>query len=1114
MFGTDAKLQARIMELAGYRYREAFTITRLSLRADPEGAIGAYPPEAGDGAAVEPGFRWQGWDEYHWLTATVSIPEQWKGRTVVGLFEIGQTGRNTNSGFEALLFLDGHPYQGVDSNHQEIFFPEDAPGRCLKLDFRIWSGLGGFQNAAVQEHRLQQAAVCWLDEAADDLYYTARAALDTALLLPDGRMERHDLLRILDLAFLRLDWSHPGSEAFYASIGEAQRLLRRELAALPNHHAVTVRCIGHTHIDVAWLWQLKHTREKAARSFSTVLRLMERYPDYVFLQTMPQLYEYIKTDYPEIYEAIKERVKEGRWEAGGAMWLEADCNLSGGEALVRQLLHGIRFFRQEFGVNCEYLWLPDVFGYSWALPQILHQAGIKAFMTTKISWNQYNRMPNDTFMWRGIDGSEILTHFITTPSPNDSLKNGAFYYTYNGAITPASIQGIWEGYRNKDINQELLLAYGYGDGGGGVNREMLEMRRRLNDMPGLPRVTTGRADAYFRELVERMDGVNGSTAGNYKAVWDGELYLELHRGTYTSQAFIKRMNRKLELLYREAEWISVLSALQAGWEAYRQKQLYDGWTIILRNQFHDIIPGSSIRQVYEDARDEYAEAWESGTAILRQGMLMLRGLSEAPYKDGKTFTVYNSASWPRSGLAAIAAGSGMEQGRWQDADGKPLKAQLSPSEDSWLVYVPDLPPMGAAVIFFAPYAENDVREAAGTECRPKAGTETASPSFAAHMENRLLDTPYYTIQWNENGHLTALWDKTAQRHVLAPHEAANVLQVFEDKPKSRHEAWDIDLYYVQKQQTVADLQSAALVELGPLQAAVEFQWSYMESTITQRMTVYADSRRIDFQTIADWKQQRQLLKAAFPVNIRATEATYDIQFGNVKRPTHWNTSWDYARFETVAHQWADLSETGYGVSLLNDSKYGYDIKDNVMRLTLIKAARVPDDTADLAEHVFTYSLLPHSGDWRTGGTVQEAWALNAPLFAAEGAAGHGAPGPASHSSDPFPTFRSSDPGSASHSSDPRQAFRPSAPCSLFRSSSPERVMFDAVKKAEDSDAVILRLHEYAGARGTVTIASDYPVGQWQEVNLLEQPIGDLWTEPEIAFELAPYEIRTFRISLG
>ncbi|WP_284640055.1 alpha-mannosidase [Paenibacillus silviterrae] len=1048
MFWTIEKLEARIVELQPYRYRDAVPLENLRMKRDDEGANGSYPTEEGDWSAVKLGDRWKGRDIYRWLAADAFVPSGWTGRNVLARFDLGTTGGGGNSGFESLLFLNGQLYQGVDTNHGEVFLPEELIGRQARFRLRLWSGMGGYQPAAVMEHQLKRAELVWLDEAADDLYYTGRAALDTAKQLGDSQAERHELLSVLDQAFRLIDWSRPSSAGFYESVSTAREQLRTALAALPKRHPVEVQCIGHTHIDVAWLWRLTHTREKAARSFSTVLRLMERYPEYVFLQTMPQLYAYVKSDYPELYTQIKERVQEGRWEAGGAMWLEADCNLTSGESLVRQLLYGTRFFREEFGVECKYLWLPDVFGYSWALPQILRKAGIEAFMTTKISWNQYNRMPHDTFIWRGIDGTDILTHFITTPDPGG--REGAFYYTYNGGITPFSIQGIWNAYRDKALNQKLLLSYGYGDGGGGVNRDMLEMRRRLADMPGLPQVTTGRADSYFDELKERVEQTK-----EYVHTWDGELYLELHRGTYTSQAETKRSNRKLELALREAEWMNVLSAVQSGsWTQYPGQALYDAWILVLRNQFHDIIPGSSIREVYEDSREEYAEAkrlTDNAWKQAAEGLAASRGSSTE-----LGVTVLNSAGWERSGLVQVSGDAAEASGKWTSPEGEPLLAQRTAGGD-WLIEAKGLPSLGYSFLRYMP-ADSSVAAAS-----PFVWSETG------------IHTPYYELEWNDAGQLTRIYDRQAGRSVLAPQSRGNVFQVFEDKPKSRHEAWDIDIYYQEKMREVTLFEGATLLEEGPLRAVIRFRWKYMDSTLEQNLIVYSGSRRMDFVTRVDWQERRQLLKVAFPVEARAVEATYDIQFGNVKRPTHWNTSWDYARFETVGHQWADLSERGYGVSLLNDCKYGYDIKDNVMRLTLIKSAMVPDATADQGLHEFTYALLPHEGDWVQGNTVREAWDLNQPL-------------------------------SYSLAQPELGAF------SLLQLTA-DHVLVDAIKKSEDEDAIVVRLHEYTGRRGQVTMKAGLPVSGWQECDLLERAEGARVAGQELTFDIKPYDIRTFLIYL-
>jgi len=1137
MFWTLEKLTKQVNEIANYRYCDEFAITNLRCMEDLAGENGAYPPAEGRWRDIHIGDRWQGRDTYLWLAADVNIPAAWDDRAVLGRFDFGSGGGGNNVGCEALLFVDGHPYQGVDKNHPEVFLPVDSAGRQVKLAFRLWSGLNGYAMPGPVEHRLQLASICWLDKAVDDFYFTSLAVVQTVNVLSANDPIRAQLLALLNRAFREVDWSRPGSKAFRSSLQQAAVQLHEGLRLLPKHDLVTVRCIGHTHIDVAWLWRLRHTREKAARSFSTVLRLMEQDPSYHFLQTQPQLYDYIKSDYPEIYERIRTRVREGRWEAGGAMWLEADCNIPSGESLVRQLLHGTRFLAREFSVTCRYLWLPDVFGYSWALPQILAKSGISVFMTTKISWNQYNRMPHDTFYWRGMDGTQVLTHFITTPEeegPEDS-----FQYTYNGTVTAATVQGIWETYRDKPVNRELLLAYGYGDGGGGVNRDMLELRKRLSAMPGLPRVTTGRTDEYFAELEERV-----RVSDEYVHTWDGELYLELHRGTYTSQAWIKRMNRKLELLYRHAEWLGVMGALLHRDESlFGHDRLTEGWQILLRNQFHDIIPGSSISEVYADSREEYARAEqlvlghlsrcdermtkpyapgltdeidtpdERGTRINSDAPDEHRMAARNDVADKHGMTVYNDASWARDGIVSIRAEPFMAAGTWRGAGGDRLEAQRT--EDGWEVLVRGVPSMGFANIYFSgddaaagktgrtgPGTDMDsnasvhaglntdmdseasVHAGSNTDMNANSGTDTdVRPADAFTTHSSGIETPYYLIEWDTQGRLPRIFDKQADRDVLEPGQLGNRLQVFEDKPKSRHEAWDIDLYYQEKQRDVTDLAGVEIEERGPLRAAVRFEWRFGDSIIAQCMLLYKHSRRIDFRTVVDWRERQQLLKAAFPVQIRACEATYDVQFGNVRRPTHWNTSWDYARFESVGHQWADLSERDYGVSLLNDCKYGYDVKDNVLRLSLIKSATVPDPEADQGRHEFTYALHPHRGDWYAGGTVREAWELNSPMRAVSGCSA-------------------------------QSSF------SLL-SLSAENITVDAVKRAEDGGGAIVRMHEYAGMRSEVSVAPGFPVAWWQETDLMEQPIDEngeraageeqvklLRETGSIRLRFRPYEIKT------
>ncbi|WP_066388685.1 alpha-mannosidase [Neobacillus mesonae] len=1034
MFLTERKFEARINELEGYRYRDCIAIEQFLTHED-EGKVGAYPPAEYDGAStMKIGDYWKGRDRYLWLHAEVDGHLPNNGQQVVGLFSFGKTGGGNNSGFESLLFVNGKPYQGVDSNHEEVLFDKETAEGPIRLDFRLWSGLEGGGVPVENEFKLETAKIGWLDTRVDNLYYTLLAAYEVLKETNEADSNYSILKKMMEDTLLQINWTEPGSAEFYDSCYEAEESLTKALQAVEKTSDITIHTVGHTHIDVAWLWRLRNTREKSARSFSTVLHLMKQFPEYLFLQTQPQLYDYIKADYPDIYEQMKAKIAEGQWEAGGAMWLEADCNIPSGESLVRQILHGKNFFKEEFDVDCQYLWLPDVFGYSWALPQILKKSGINTMMTTKISWNQYNRMPHDTFYWKGIDGSEILTHFITTPEPWNGPDS--WFYTYNGYITAKTVKGAWDGYRDKDLSKDLLLSYGYGDGGGGVNRHMLEMRRRFDQMPGMPNVKTSTAGEFFEKLHENVEKSTG-----YIHKWDGELYLEYHRGTYTSQAFMKKMNRQLELLYRRAEFLSSWLSENGAWIG--DAELKDGWKIILRNQFHDIIPGSSIHEVYEDAREEYAEALQIVQQVEKE--IVQNGIDAAD----RSVVVFNSTHQKGRRNVFVSQFANFAAGVWKDSKGHALNHQKR--ENGWLVEVESLPSFGAVTLYFKP-----------AEAAP------VSSNFIYH--DRKLETPYYLVEWNEFGQLTKIYDKEAQRPVLAEGGNGNVLQIFEDKPLA-HDAWDIDLFYQEKMEEIRDIATFEVVENGELSFSILVTWKYHHSEISQRMVFYNNDRRIDFETNVDWHEKRKLLKASFPVDIRATEATYDIQFGNVKRPTHWNTSWDMAKFETVGHQWADLSEPDYGVSLLNDSKYGYDIKENVMRLTLLKSAIHPDPQADQGQHSFTYSLYPHLGDWREAKTVEKAWDLNEPLLAVEGKW----------------TKEES-----------------------FLETDSDHVWVDAIKPAYDGNGIIVRVHEYEGRRGKLSLNIRKDITSWVETNLMEEPIAAQSTTP-IELEIKPYEIKTIRI---
>ncbi|GHV06350.1 alpha-mannosidase [Spirochaetia bacterium] len=1037
------KIERQTAYLKQLRYRNIVPIKEFLASDEP--ADFKYPavlPPGSSSKKMHIGDFWSGRDRYIWLDCKVKIPNEWKNEEVAGVFDFGTTGDGFNSGFESLLFVDGAPWQGVDSNHLEVFFPGSA-GSNLDLNFRLWSGLEGGGVKQDQYHQFKQAFICTLDRSVDELYYLIGNLCETIRILPEDDPAKYQIELILTEGYALVDFTNAGSDAFSKSVQAALNYYNKALKDKAKAKDVSVDFVGHTHIDLAWKWRYKHSREKAERSFSTVLRLMEKYPEYKFLQTQAQLYDSVKQDHPELYKAIRKRVAEGRWEASGAMWVEADCNIPSGESLIRQIIYGKEFFRREFGVENTFLWLPDVFGYSWALPQILKKAGIDTFITTKISWNETNRLPHDTFLWTGLDGTSILTHFITTPD----AKGKSLFYTYNGEVYPRTVKGIWSAYQDKALNQNLLFCYGFGDGGGGVTRNMLENIRAISKIPGLPAVRTSTVTDYLEKLHKQI-ALHNKPDSRVLHTWDKELYLEYHRGTYTSQAAVKKMNRRLELLYRDAEILQSFAAFKnQRWDKTSRNTLTAGWKLILKNQFHDIIPGSSITEVYEDTKQDHEEALALGTEALQAALGDLCG------KDEKAFSVINTAGWTRSALARFPRLNKEEI--LTGEDGAPLITQESGFEGKAATYgfIPSI----AALDIQTVRKEN--KKPGITEKEPfKTGKNT-------------IDTPYYRIRWNKAGQLVSIIDKETDRETLTG--PGNQLQIFEDRPRTS-DAWEIEANVDQKREIIDTLEKFEVLETGPLFARLRFVWSYGKSNISQDLILYSVHKRIDFKTEADWQERSKLLKAAFPVDVRAANARYDIQNGSLERPTHRSTSWDAAQFEVAGHQWADLSEKDFGVSLLNDSKYGYDVLGNTLRLSLLKSAEFPDPIADKGLHQFTYSLYVHREPWYASGLIPLAWDLNAPLLAV----------PGKPVLDRFVQFSSAD------------------------------IAVDAIKQSEEGDDVIIRLHEIHGGRAKLNLAFTVPVAGWAETDLLERPLGKFENSAEISKELRPFEIVTYRVKLN
>ncbi len=1053
---TEPKI-ARRLELAEtlvYRRRQPLPHFRFHPGDEP---LVAPDVNDGDWPVIEPGDCWGKLRQDFTLRTAFTVPADWQ--TPVALFlPIGNAHQFVHP--EALAHIDGAALQGVNPYHQEILLPSCwRDGDTHVLALYGWFGIGD------EPVLMGQPEIVQIHQPTRDFVAAARVALGVLRELDEHNPTRACLLNALDEAFRRLDLREPFGDGFYDSVEAAQQTLDEGLAAAGPPLAVDIIAVGHAHLDVAWLWPTSQTRRKAARTFSSVLRLMEQFPDFHFTQSQPQLYRYIAEDHPDIFEQVQERVAEGHWEATGGMWVQADCNVTGAESLVRQFLLGRRFFRQHFDeAEMPILWLPDTFGYPWTLPQLVKQAGLKYFMTTKLSWNQYNRLPYDSFWWQGLDGTQVLTHFITTPDVGEGR-----YHTYNGDLSPRLVIGTWRNYQQKETYTELLTAFGWGDGGGGPTREMLENGRRLANHPGAPRVRQGSAGEFFQNLEAQ--------AGERLPVWNGELYLEYHRGTYTSQACTKRANRKSEFLLHDAEFLAAWAALATGYE-YPHAELTHAWELLCLNQFHDVLPGSSIGQVYEDSARDYEAIRAAGEQVRETALMALARL----LPKAAAFVAVNPTSFGGRHIGLLQERLAEGQTLTDLVSGEPLVTQ--PVEDGTLVEVPHTDPYGLVALG----SGDTPPPRPSPNFPPRIGGDRGG-ALVAHLISgvAVLENETLCVKFDTAGDIIRLFDKTVGREVLPPGQRANVFQAFEDRPLGG-DAWNIDISYDDKQWAAEPAYSLSVVERGPLRAGLEIRRRLLNSEIVQRVYLYRDSRCLDFDTWVDWQERHVLLKVAFPVDVLSPLATYDVQWGNIRRPTHRNTSWDWARFETCAHKWVDLSEGDYGVSLLNDCKYGHDVQGNVIRLTLLRGPTYPDPDADQGEHRFTYSLLPHRGDWRAG-TVPASYALNDPLIVRR--VNDGGPSP--------PGLGGTEGGRGNPSQ------------SLVAVDAPN-VIIETVKRAEDGEGLIVRLYENERSRGPVTLQVGFPLAGAYRCNLLEEDEASLViTHNAVHFSVKPYQIVTLRL---
>ena len=942
-----------------------------------------------------------GWDTHAWFRFTVTPTAPHTFLRIETEIKKGWDASNP----QFILYVNGKMVQGLDINHRESPL---AAGQTADVAVYAYTG-------AKIERAQFFADLMELNVAVDGLFYDLQYPLEMLKYLNEESTEYARIVDYLWRAVSMLDLYDLHSDAFCDSVERARTFLARDFyGEYCRPQDATVVGIGHTHIDCAWRWTLRQTREKVQRSFATVLELMRRYPEYKFMSSQALLYKNLKEEAPEVYEEVKARIREGRWECEGSMWVEADCNLSSGESLVRQVLYGKNYFLREFGVENRVLWLPDVFGYSAALPQILRKSGVDWFVTSKISWNDTNRMPHDTFRWRGIDGTEINTQFITAQDDYGKPTNTGC--TYVGSTRSTQVQGTYKRYSEKFLHNEALLTFGYGDGGGGPTVHHLELARRgAKGIPGGPNLKIDFAGDYLKRLEKNMEGRSDVPR------WQGELYLEYHRGTYTTMARNKRFNRQSEFLYQNAELLGVTANALWG-QAFPQEELHRGWEMILTNQFHDIIPGSSIQEVYEQSDIDYAEIKRIGDAVVSGALQKIAN----GIKKSEQYVVFNPHSFTTEGYVKV--------------DGRTAKT--------------------------------------GVKIPAKGYRVTGDFLCDNHVEihDHTVETDCLRVVFDEHWQIVSLYDKQNQRQVLQQGAIANELRVHADYPDA-YDAWEWQAYSREEYKTITAVQSMEIVEDG-VRKGIKILRPHMHSTITQTIWFYDGTMRIDFETVADWHDRHQMLKVAFPVDVNTDKATYEIQFGTVERPTHCNTSWDAAKFEVCAHKYADVSEGDYGVALMNDCKYGHDIHDGVIQLSLLRSPTDPNPEADQGLIPVTYSLVPHTGTLAQTDVHVQAYYLNDPMVALA----------TTGAENTLPTAFS------------------------VLSLDTDNVICETVKAAEQGEGTVLRFYECKNRRTKTTLTLGIPAKQVFVCDMMEREQSELPVQNgKVQLELSGFEILTLKV---
>jgi len=1034
---AEARIRQYLAFLDEYKYD---SVAPLSFESLETADFLRSPPRDGWKRITLPHHYGKEWTTY-WFRTEFSFPKEAAGKEVF---------LRAKPNADSLVFVDGTPAGAVNPLREKLRLTDSAKaGKACAVHLESYAGHSYTGMMPLQRPSIiltlskhishypidfESADLAVKSPAVYALYYDSLVLFELSQQLEADSLRRSKVLHDLYAALMEVRFTARGDE-LARQAAAADKSLQDLLAARNGTTAPTIYIMGHAHIDHAWLWPLAETERKAARTFSSMCRLAEEFPEFHFLQSQPAQLDAVRREYPAVFAEVKKAFAKGQWEPNGGMWVEADCNIPSGESLIRQFLVGKAATRDMLGYEGDTLWLPDVFGYAAALPQILAGCGIRWFVTSKINWNDTTRFPYDTFLWRGIDGTGVPTHYIT------SRING-----YNGRVRAQNLFDCWKQVQHKDVQSGVISSIGEGDGGGGTMRSDLEYARRLQDLEGAPRVA-------WTTVTRALESIFGSVTD--LPTWEGELYLELHRGTYTTQARTKRNNRTQELALRETELLSAAAVMLGLRAEYPHQELLECWKKLLTNQFHDIIPGSSIARVYQDAEKSYGEIRSAAGRLTADAKKLLAAGLNGPV------VAFNALSWARSGLAVLPWNERYNKPADLAGPGEPAPVQVGKTLDD--------EPQAAAFLGVPAMGMAAYRPQPASGARPSA--------FSVQADT--IQTPFYMVEMDGARRITHLLDKESGRDIVKSGELMNRLVTAEDVP-TVWDAWDVEADWTRSMKDEDRLQSSQVISSGPVFLQVRNTYKIGESsTLRQDMIFYSGQRRIDFRTRVDWHENHRLLKAAFPVNVLTTEARCEVQYGHVKRGTTANLPTDRARFEFCAHKWICVEEAGFGVALLNDCKYGHDVRGPVMRITLLRSPKAPDPEADMGVHYFTYSLLPYQGGFSVETVVRQAYDLNVPLSVLE--AGSGASGP------------------------PQM--------SLMEVDCPE-VIVEAVKQAEDGSGVVVRLYEASGGSRKAALTLHAMVAGAWESDMLERNRTPLDHGPRsVPLAFRPFEIKTVVLAL-